>query len=77
MSDTFERAMSEIGLFTGLYDMYGDKIHLGDRLKFSEGEWGGTDNEFVINFEEGELTLLGTVDDLDQWCFIIKKWYEK
>jgi len=69
--------MDELGLDTGLVDRNKSPIHLGDTLEFDSKEWGNRDtNKFVITFEEGELSVLGCVSELSEWCTVIKKWNE-
>lgn len=53
----------------GANDRHGTPIHLGDRLRFDEKEWGGP-HEFVVEIEDGELTCPGK-GDLSSWCEII------
>lgn len=69
----FDDYIGKIGNFTGLYDMHGAPIHLGDTLSFDEREWGGM-NIFQLLFEDGELNIGFGVDDLAEFCTVIKKW---
>lgn len=69
-----EDYMGKVGLFTGLQDCNGADIHIGDTLEFNRREWGGDNNTFVVEFYAGELHILGSVEDLSNWCTVIKKW---
>lgn len=57
------------GMWIGVNDRHGRRIHLGDTLRFDPQEWGGhIDCEFVIALQEGEIVHPGSPGDLTQWC---------
>lgn len=75
------KQMNAHGLYTGFTDRNETPIQLGDTLEFDAVEWwsGGKPGpapQFVIEFDDGELQVLGTTEDLDQYCTIVKKWNE-
>ncbi len=53
----------------GANDRHGNPIHVGDRLRFDEKEWGG-EHEFVVEISDGEIQCPGP-SDLSSWCEII------
>ena len=63
----------EAGLFTGLFDVEGSPIHLGDTLSFCENALD-SEFDFVIGVENGSLDSCGALNDLAEWCTITKKW---
>lgn len=71
--------MGNIGLFTGLKDRRGTPVHLGDTLEFDAAEWGAPapDNQFVIEYKDGELRVNGTVSEVSQFCTVIRRFDEK
>jgi len=64
---------SLIGLPLGLNDCEGNPVHFGDTLSFDEKEWGGP-CEFVVEFINGQTSVCGTVDNIPEFCTIVKKW---
>jgi hypothetical protein len=62
------------GVYIGILDQEGSKIHIGDTLSFDPKEWGGP-YEFVIEITRGEISLPGGgPSDVTEWCTIIKKY---
>lgn len=67
--------MDEYGLDTGLVDRNGSPVHLGDVLEFDAAEWGVSPGSiFRLEFRDGELTCIGSIGDIAEWCTVIKKW---
>lgn len=60
------------GVPIGLLDRHGNPVHIGDKLRFDEREWGNADNEFTIELECGEILINGAPSDIPEWCEIIE-----
>lgn len=65
--------MGDVGNFTGLLDKNGRRIYIGDKMRFLEREWGSADNEFTVSFAHGELQILGTIENLSEFCEVIEE----
>jgi hypothetical protein len=69
---SYRTKMGEVGQWTGLYDKHGKEICIGDTMKFDRVEWGSDDNEFIVEWERGELLVNGTIGDLSSWCEVVR-----
>ena len=67
--------MNTVGLWTGLLDRNGRKVHIGDTIEFDPDEWGG-DNETIVQFEDGELNVLGGISGVTDWSVVTKGYNE-
>ena len=59
------------GLWIGICDKDGNKIHIGDTLEFDEREYG-CECIFTLTLEKGEFQHPGAMSDLSIWCKVIK-----
>jgi len=62
-----------LGVPIGVNDELGKPIHIGDRLKFDEREWGEP-LEFTVELKNGQIHHPGAPSDLTNWCQIIEPW---
>jgi len=67
--------MNTFGFWTGLCDRNGRRVHIGDTLEFDPTEWGG-DNETIVQFEDGELNVLGGISAVAEWSVVTKGYNE-
>jgi len=63
--------MGDIGQDTGLVDRHNHHIHIGDVMEFDREVWGNDDNIFIVLWEDGELSIKGSINDLSHYCSII------
>lgn len=66
-------SISGLGVPIGVNDRNGKPIHIGDRLRFDEQEWGAP-KEFIIELRDGQIHHPGGTGDLSSWCEIIEPW---
>ena len=58
------------GMSIDAVDKTGREIHIGDWLKFDEGEWGG-ECVFQVRLEKGRIVHPGSTSDLANFCTVI------
>ncbi len=51
--------------------MNGTPLHIGDKVRFDATEWG-SEHEFVIGFEGGEILFSGSADDMDSFAVVVE-----
>ena len=59
------------GLWIGIHDCEGNKIHIGDTLEFDAQEYG-CECIFTLTLEKGEFQHPGAMSDLTAWCKVVK-----
>lgn len=71
------RLATGVGVPIGLLDRHGNPVHIGDKLRFDAREWGGSDNEFTVELEGGEILINGAPNDIEGWCEIIEPYRDE
>jgi len=65
-----------LGLPIDVRDRDGKELHVGDRVRFDEKEWGEP-HEFIIGFEAGEICFSSTADDLESYATLVEPYAAK
>lgn len=90
MSRHVHQGVPGAGTPIGLNDKHGNPVHLGDTLRFDPDVWyrssrwctdlrneprsAEPDPVCTVRIVAGEIELVGTPGDVDQYCEIIRTW---
>lgn len=90
MAKHIHQGVQGAGTPIGLNDKLGNPVHLGDTLRFDPDVWyrssrwcadlrneprkAEPDPLVTVRIVKGEIEMLGTPGDVDQYCQIVRTW---